>query len=253
VENLPVAKVHGVGPATTAKMHRVGIATGLDRRAQTLSFLQQHFGKSGRTYYWIERSIDKRPVCADPGRKSVGAENTFAQDLHAFEPMREALEPIVAKVWRHCLATGIRGRTLTLKVKFANFQQVTRSKTVDSAIDSLADLERLSLGLLEPLLPTRKRVRHPHPTQPPRRQQTQQPLAQSRMDHPTRQFPTRPTQRPPHIKTPLSTPRRHPRPILKQAQALALPHPCLWQTHSYWFLRHGTGSGPCLRCLRPRT
>jgi len=68
--------------------------------------------------------------------------------------MREALEPIIAKVWRHCLATGIQ--TVTLKVKFADFQQITRSKSVKDAIDSLADLERLSLGLLEPLLPPRK-------------------------------------------------------------------------------------------------
>jgi nucleotidyltransferase/DNA polymerase involved in DNA repair len=76
-----------------------------------------------------------------------------------FEPMREALAPIIAKVWRHCQATGIRGRTVTLKVKFVDFQQITRSKSVDEAIDSLADLERLSLGLLEPLLPPRKGVR----------------------------------------------------------------------------------------------
>jgi DNA polymerase-4 len=123
VENLPVAKFHGVGPATTAKMHRLGIETGLDLRAQSLPFLQQHFGKSGRTYYWIARGVDERPVCADRVRKSVGAENTFAQDLHAFAPMREALEPIIAKIWRHCQATGFRGRTVTLKVKFTDFQQ----------------------------------------------------------------------------------------------------------------------------------
>jgi DNA polymerase IV len=73
--------------------------------------------------------------------------------------MRESLEPIIAKVWRHCQATGIRGRTVTLKVKFADFQQITRSKSVEDAIDSPADLECLSLGLLEPLLPTRKGVR----------------------------------------------------------------------------------------------
>jgi DNA polymerase IV len=159
VETLPVAKFHGVGPATTAKMHRLGIATGLDLRARTLPFLQQHFGKSGAYYYWISRGVDERPVHAGRVRKSVGAENTFAQDLHAFEPMREALEPIIAKVWRRCQATGIRGRTLTLKVKFTDFQQITRSKSVGGAIDGLADLERLSLGLLEPLLPPRKGVR----------------------------------------------------------------------------------------------
>jgi DNA polymerase IV len=157
VENLPVAKFHGVGPATTAKMNRLGITTGLDLRAQTVPFLQQHFGKSGA--YYFARGVDERPVRADRVRKSVGAENTFAQDLHAFEPMREELEPIIAKVWRHCQATGTRGRTVTLKGKFADFQQITRSKSVGDAIDSLADLERLSLGLLEPLLPTKKGVR----------------------------------------------------------------------------------------------
>jgi DNA polymerase-4 len=78
VENLPVAKFHGVGPATTAKMHRLGIETGLDLRAQTLPFLQQHFGKSGPYYYWIARGVDERPVHAGRVRKSVGAENTFA-------------------------------------------------------------------------------------------------------------------------------------------------------------------------------
>jgi DNA polymerase-4 len=97
VEYLPVARFHGVGPATTAKMNRLGIEIGLDLRAQTLPFLQQHFGKSG-PYYWIARGVDERAVCADRVRKSVGAENTFAQDLHEFAPMREALEPIIAKV-----------------------------------------------------------------------------------------------------------------------------------------------------------
>jgi DNA polymerase IV len=130
VENLPVAKFHGIGPATSAKMNRLGIATGLDLGAQSLPFLQQHFGKSGAYYYWVARGVDERSVRADRVRKSVGAENTFAQDLHAFEPMREALEPIIAKVWRHCQATGIRGRTLTLKMKFADFQQITRRSTV---------------------------------------------------------------------------------------------------------------------------
>jgi DNA polymerase-4 len=159
VEMLPVEKFHGVGPATTAKMNRLGIATGLDLRAQTLPFLQQHFGKSGAYYYWIARGVDERPVRADRVRKSVGAENTFAQDLHAFDPMRDALEPIITKVWRHCQATGIRGRTVTLKVKFADFQLITRSRSVAGTIETLADLERLSLGLLEPLLPTEKGVR----------------------------------------------------------------------------------------------
>jgi len=159
VENLPVEKFHGVGPATAAKMSRLEIATGLDLRERTLAFLQQQFGKAGPYFYWIARGVDERPVRHDRIRKSVGAEHTFSRDLHAFEAMRDALQPIIAKVWRYCQASGIRGRTVTLKVKFADFQQITRSKSVGEAIDSLADLESLSLGLLEPLLPTRKGVR----------------------------------------------------------------------------------------------
>lgn len=159
VENVPVEKFHGVGPATAAKMSRLGIATGLDLRERTLAFLQQQFGKAAPYFYLIARGIDERQVRHDRVRKSVGAENIFSQDLHAFEAMREALEPIIVKVWRHCQATGIRGRTITPKVKFADFQQITRSKSAGEAIDSVADLERLSLDLLEPLLPTRKGVR----------------------------------------------------------------------------------------------
>src|ERR1700731_1240895 len=102
VENLPVAKFHGVGPATTAKMNRLGIATGLDLRAQSLPFLQQHFGKSGAYYYWVARGVDERPVRADRVRKSVGAESTLAVDLTTFETARDALLPLIDKVWRHC-------------------------------------------------------------------------------------------------------------------------------------------------------
>src|SRR6266566_4403443 len=77
VETLPVRKFHGIGPATARKMEQLGIRTGLDLRAQTLDFLQQHFGKAGSYYYWAARGIDERPVRADRIRKSVGAENTF--------------------------------------------------------------------------------------------------------------------------------------------------------------------------------
>ncbi len=95
VEALPVGKFHGVGPATTAKMNRLGIETGLDLRAQTISFLQQHFGKSGPYFYWIARGIDDRPVRADRIRKSVGAENTFSLDLFTFDDAQGALLPII--------------------------------------------------------------------------------------------------------------------------------------------------------------
>src|SRR5712691_11893329 len=117
VESLPVGKFHGIGPATTARMNGHGIHTGADLREQSLDFLQRHFGKAGTFYYWISRGVDERPVRADRVRKSVGAENTFNTDLFTLGEARDALQPIIEKVWHHCEATGTWGRTVTLKVK----------------------------------------------------------------------------------------------------------------------------------------
>jgi DNA polymerase-4 len=159
VETLPVGKFHGVGPATTAKMNRLGIETGLDLRAQTKSFLQQHFGKSGSYFYWIARGIDDRPVRPDRIRKSIGAENTFSVDLFTFDAAQDALLPIVDKVWCHCEGTGARGRTVTLKVKYTDFQQITRSRSLAGVIEKRVALERISLDLLRGQFPLAKGIR----------------------------------------------------------------------------------------------
>ena len=159
VEALPVGKFHGVGPATTAKMNRLGIETGLDLRAQTISFLQQHFGKSGPYFYWIARGIDDRPVRADRIRKSIGAENTFSVDLFTFDAAQNELLPIIDKVWRHCESSGARGRTVTLKIKYTDFQQITRSLSLPGMIEERTTLERVSLDLLRGQFPVRKGIR----------------------------------------------------------------------------------------------
>ena len=159
VETLPVAKFHGIGPVTTAKMERLGIRTGSDLKGQTLAFLQQQFGKAGPYYYWIARGIDERPVSADRVRKSVGAENTFIADLFTVDEARAALKPIVEKVWRYCEETTIRGRTVTLKAKYADFQQITRSRTVQAPITTHAAVEEIVDSLLEPLFPVSKGIR----------------------------------------------------------------------------------------------
>jgi DNA polymerase-4 len=159
VEGLPVGKFHGVGPATTAKMNRLGIHTGLDLRAQSMPFLQEHFGKSGAYYYWIARGVDDRPVLADRVRKSVGAENTFSIDLFTFEDARDALAPIIDKVWRHCESSGTRGRTVTLKIKYADFQSITRSHSVRGVIDGRTALGEICLALLKAQYPITKGVR----------------------------------------------------------------------------------------------
>src|SRR5580704_9652364 len=159
VETLPARKFHGIGPATARKMEGLGIRTGLDLRAQALDFLQHHFGKAGSYYYWAARGIDERPVRADRIRKSVGAENTFAADLFAYEAARDALREIVEKVWGYRERSGIRGRTVTLKVKFSNFQQITRSRTHQMQIGTRSELEQIGYALLEPLFPVAKGVR----------------------------------------------------------------------------------------------
>ena len=159
VEALPVGKFHGIGPATSAKMNSLGLHTGLDMRNQTLEFMQANFGKAGAYYYWISRGVDNREVRANRIRKSVGAENTFSSDLTEFEAMAAELQPLIDKVWRHCEDKGSRGRTVTLKVKFNDFEIITRSRSVPVAVSSRGDLERLSIALLQNEMPVPKPVR----------------------------------------------------------------------------------------------
>jgi len=146
-------------PATARKMAVLGVETGLDLKGQSLDFLQQHFGKAGSYYYWAARGIDERPVRADRIRKSIGAENTFPADLLTYEAARDALRESVDKVWGYCEGSGIRGRTVTLKVKFANFQINTRSRTGQMQVRTRSELEQLANTLLEPLFPVTKGIR----------------------------------------------------------------------------------------------
>jgi DNA polymerase-4 len=159
VEALPVGKFHGIGPATSAKMNSLGLYTGLDMRNQTLQFMQANFGKAGRYYYWISRGVDDREVRADRIRKSVGAENTFSIDLSEFDVMAAELQPLIDKVWRHCEDKAARGRTVTLKMKFNDFEVITRSRSVPVPISSRSDLEVLAIALLQNEMPLRKPVR----------------------------------------------------------------------------------------------
>lgn len=159
VETLPVGKFHGIGPATSAKMNALGIFTGLDMRNQTLQFMNANFGKSGAYYYWISRGVDERPVRANRIRKSVGAENTFSTDLTEADTMIAELEPLIDKVWRHCESAGSRARTVTLKVKFADFEIITRSRSVSSAVADRDGLAELAIGLLKDNMPFPKPIR----------------------------------------------------------------------------------------------
>jgi len=158
VEGLPVGRFHGIGPKTAARMNALGIHTGLDLRAQSRAFLAEHFGKAGDYLYGVARGVDERPVEADRVRKSVGAETTFARDLLRWEEVGPALAPVFAQVWQACTRGGHMGRTVTVKAKYADFQQVTRSRS-GTAPATQAALEQTSLDLLRPLFPPRLGVR----------------------------------------------------------------------------------------------
>ena len=136
VATLPVAKFHGVGPKTTARMHALGIETGADLRRQTLDFLQRNFGKAGSWYYDIARGQDDRPVQADRERKSSGSETTFSEDLIDPVQIEAGVIAMADDVWAWCEKTNARGRTVTVKIKWADFQISTRSRSMEMTIQT---------------------------------------------------------------------------------------------------------------------
>ncbi|UHG88989.1 DNA polymerase IV [Spirosoma oryzicola] len=159
VEGLAVGQFHGVGRVTAAKMNQLGIFTGADLRQKSEAFLTQHFGKVGHHYYSIANAVDHRPVTPDRVRKSVGSETTFEQDLTDAPDLQNSLEPLLDSVWSYCQRTNVLGRTVTLKVKYADFQQITRSRTTPSLITDRTLLKQVSNELLTSLLPVQKGVR----------------------------------------------------------------------------------------------
>ena len=159
VESLPVGRFHGVGPATEAKMKRLGIHTGADLKAQSLEFLQQYFRKSGAYYHAIARGQDERRVVPDRPRKSVGSETTFPQDLGRPIEIVEGIKSVLDDVWSYCERTGLGGRTVTVKIKYADFQFVTRSRTLPDPVASRDELERASVELVHAIFPLEKKVR----------------------------------------------------------------------------------------------
>ncbi len=159
VADLAVKKFHGVGPATAEKMQRLGIVTGADLREKSLTFLRDNFGKSGSWYYRISRGIDERPVQPNRPRKSIGAEDTFAADIFELEAAKAELIPLAEKVWRHAENKQISGRTVTLKVKYADFQQITRSRTVGQNMRSGDEMGEIAGALLTEVFPVQKGIR----------------------------------------------------------------------------------------------
>ena len=149
VEALPVEKFHGIGEVTAAKMHELGIRTGAGLRVRSLTELTQHFGKVGQYYYKIARAQDNRVVEPNRIRKSIGAETSFALDLRSRSLMLVELEQIAQILKQRIDRHQASGRTLTLKVKFSDYQQITRSKTSLVPISELSAISLMARTLFE--------------------------------------------------------------------------------------------------------
>jgi DNA polymerase-4 len=140
-------------------MHSLGIVTGADLGQHSEEFLRQHFGKAGSYFYNLARGIDDRPVVPDRNRKSVGAEETYEVDLIETEDAEAALAKVIDKTWARCQRNDTRGRTVTLKVKYADFEQITRSRSLGDYVSDVAVIRQTSLDLLRALYPLPRGIR----------------------------------------------------------------------------------------------
>jgi DNA polymerase-4 len=148
MEQLPVEKFHGVGKVTAEKMKKMGLHTGADLKKLTEDDLVKSFGKAGRFYYQIVRGIDNRPVQPHRETKSMGAEDTFAYDLTEPEEMNTELDKIAQTVADRLARYSLKGRTVTLKVKYSSFKQITRNQSLAYPVGDVNALSRIAKDLL---------------------------------------------------------------------------------------------------------
>jgi DNA polymerase IV len=159
VATLPVRKFHGVGPATAAKMERLGLVIGADIRGKSQQWLEAHFGKSGGWYFNISRGIDDRPVNPDRERKSIGSERTFHEDLTTPAQCIEALAPQIVSVCDYARRRETAARTITLKFRTSDFNTLTRARSLHAATTDPAIVAAVIEQLFQSLLPLKMGVR----------------------------------------------------------------------------------------------
>ena len=138
LEALDIRKFYGIGKVTAERMYQLGIYSGKDLKTRSLDFLEQHFGKSGTHYFYIVRGIHNSPVKPNRISKSVGAERTFNENLSSEVFMEDRLESIAKELERRLQKHKIAGKTVTLKIKYSDFSQQTRSKTLPYFISDKA-------------------------------------------------------------------------------------------------------------------
>lgn len=148
LEQLDVRKFYGIGKVTAEKMYQKGIFTGKDLKAKSAEYLEQHFGRSGKSYYYIVRGIHNSEVKPHRTRKSLAAERTFYENLTSEVFMLEKLEHIAEEVSRRLLKSKVAGKTITLKIKYSDFTLQTRSKTLPYYVSDKAIILDTAKNLL---------------------------------------------------------------------------------------------------------
>lgn len=149
LEDLPIEKFFGIGKVTAEKMHDVGIFFGRDLKNRSKSRLKSYFGKAGGQFYSLVRGIDNRGVNPHRERKSVGAENTFSENLSDVSAMQKKLDHVGETLIKRIVKSRKFGKTISLKVKFSDFNQITRSKTLEYAIQTKEELMTAGIELLQ--------------------------------------------------------------------------------------------------------
>ena len=148
LEQLDIRKFYGVGKVTAEKMYQLGIFTGIDLKSKTIEYLDEHFGKSGRFYYYVVRGIHNSEVKADRVRKSLAAERTFNENLSSEIFMLEKLDHIAEEVAKRLHKSKVAGKTVTLKIKYSDFSLQTRSKTLPFYINDKSLIMETAKDLL---------------------------------------------------------------------------------------------------------
>ncbi|HEY2350531.1 MAG TPA: DNA polymerase IV [Puia sp.] len=159
MEKLPVEKFYGVGKVTAEKMKSIGLHTGADLKKRTKNELIKQFGKVGNFYYNIVRGIDDRAVEAHRETRSISAEDTFPFDLTNQEEMYKAIDQLAATVARRVRQHDLKGRTVTLKIKYSDFKQITRNLSLSEATDDAETIFAIARKLLDATEPDNKLIR----------------------------------------------------------------------------------------------
>jgi DNA polymerase IV len=159
LENLKIEKFFGIGKVSADKFHELGIHTGKELKKLSEQELVRWFGKAGSYYYQIVRGIDNREVQPERERKSIGAEQTFEHDVTDVVDLQDRMMRIVDRMWRSVEKRQAEGKTVTLKIKFFDFEVITRSHTLDDYLNSNPEIKEIALSLLNDELPLPKPVR----------------------------------------------------------------------------------------------